>query len=207
MLTGAKKNLMNEKFFEGKELTADSNYHSFESLTFCRSEGVDAFIPDLQFRKRDGRFAKQERFQDGIHGRQRQEKSDKTFSVEDFKPDDTRQIYLCPQGKELTLHARNQRNRYRLYDVYHARPEDCADCPVRRRCLSQSSASRRYLSVQVKAAEPNVLDEMKTKIDSPRGKKIYARQLGIVEPVFANICVHKHMNRFTLRSKAKVDVQ
>lgn len=28
-----------------------------------------------------------------------------------------------------------------------------------------------------------------------------------VEPVFANICVHKHMNRFTLRTKSKVDVQ
>ncbi len=34
-----------------------------------------------------------------------------------------------------------------------------------------------------------------------------ARRLGIVEPVFANICVHKHMNRFTLRTKSKVDVQ
>ena len=29
----------------------------------------------------------------------------------------------------------------------------------------------------------------------------------IVEPVFANICVQKRMNRFTLRSKRKVDVQ
>ncbi|MBI5294532.1 MAG: transposase [Chloroflexi bacterium] len=29
----------------------------------------------------------------------------------------------------------------------------------------------------------------------------------MVEPVFANICVHKHMDRFTLRSKRKLDVQ
>ncbi len=48
---------------------------------------------------------------------------------------------------------------------------------------------------------------MKAKIESPQGKKIYARRLGVVEPVFANICVQKHMNRFTLRSKSKVDVQ
>jgi hypothetical protein len=32
---------------------------------------------------------------------------------------------------------------------------------------------------------------MKAKIDSEQGKNIYARRLGIVEPVFANICVHK----------------
>jgi hypothetical protein len=48
---------------------------------------------------------------------------------------------------------------------------------------------------------------MKAKIDSEQGKKIYARRFGIVEPVFANICVHKHMDRFTLHTKRKVDVQ
>ena len=53
----------------------------------------------------------------------------------------------------------------------------------------------------------NLIDVMKAKIDSEQGKKIYARRLGIVEPVFANICVHKHMDRFTLHTKRKVDVQ
>ncbi|MBM3180071.1 MAG: hypothetical protein FJZ86_06930 [Chloroflexi bacterium] len=36
---------------------------------------------------------------------------------------------------------------------------------------------------------------------------MYARRLGIVEPVFANLCVQKRMHRFSLRSKRKVDVQ
>ena len=54
---------------------------------------------------------------------------------------------------------------------------------------------------------PNLIDAMKAKVDSQEGKRIYARRLGIVEPVFANICVHKRMHRFTLRSKRKVDVQ
>jgi len=55
--------------------------------------------------------------------------------------------------------------------------------------------------------QPNLIDKMKAKIDTEQGKKIYARRLGIVEPVFANICVQKRVNRFTLRSKLKVDVQ
>jgi hypothetical protein len=33
-----------------------------------------------------------------------------------------------------------------------------------------------------------------------------ARHLAIVEPVFANICVQKQLDRSTLRTKAKVDV-
>src|SRR3989304_4858754 len=102
---------------------------------------------------------------------------------------------------------RYQLNRHRTYDVYHARTEDCAICPLRSRCLSKSDTSRRYLSIQVDTGQPNLIDLMKARIDSEQGRKIYARRLGIVESVFANICVHKHMDRLTLRSKRKVDVQ
>ena len=211
MIVGAKKTLQaigkEENYFAGKQLSADSNYHSLASLAVCQAENLDAYIPDIQFRKRDECFAQQQRFKDGIHPRQRQSKNAATFSAEDFSFDAAKQVYLCPQGKELTCHASNQRNRYRLYDIYHARPEDCAACSLRSKCLSKSDTSRRYLSIRVPGHETNLIDEMKTKIDSPQGKQIYARRLGIVEPVFANICVQKHMHRFTLRTKSKVDVQ
>jgi hypothetical protein len=60
--------------------------------------------------------------------------------------------------------------------------------------------------VAVHTQPPNLIDAMKAKIDTEQGKQIYARRLGIVEPVFANICVHKRMHRFTVRTKLKVDV-
>ena len=211
ILEGAKKNVAaigkDETYFQGKQLTADSNYHSFNSLTVCRDEKIDAYIPDIQFRKRDPRFADQERFKEGVHGRQRPDAKLGLFTTADFSFDPDKQVYRCPQGKELNCHARNQTNRYRTYDVYHARVQDCAACPVKTRCLSKSTTSRRYLSVPVDTQPPNLIDQMKAKIDSEEGKRIYARRLGIVEPVFANICVQKRMNRFTLLSKRKVDVQ
>jgi hypothetical protein len=73
--------------------------------------------------------------------------------------------------------------------------------------LSKAGASRRYLSIPVQGQPRNLIDEMKAKLDSDEGKRLYARRLGIVEPVFANLCVHKRMHRFTVRSKRKVDVQ
>jgi hypothetical protein len=176
-------------------------------LTVCKEEKIDAYIPDIQFRKRDPRFAEQERFQDGIHGRQRPAAQPGLFTASAFSFDPTKQVYLCPHGKELTCHARHQTNRYRTYDIYHARKEDCTPCPLRSQCLSKPTTSRRYLSIQVDRQEPNIIEEMKTKIDTEQGKRIYARLLGVVEPVFANICVHKRMHRFTVRTKLKVDVQ
>jgi len=211
MLAGAKKNVAaigkDETYFQGRQLTADSNYHSLKSLMVCKDEKIDAYIPDIQFRKRDPRFADQERFKDGVHGRQRPDAKPSLFTTANFSFDPDKQVYRCPQGKELTCHARNQVNRYRTYDIYHAREEDCSTCPVKTRCLSKPTTSRRYLSAPVDTQPPNLIDEMKAKIDSEEGKRIYARRLGIVEPVFSNICVQKRMHRFTLRSKLKVDVQ
>jgi len=211
VLAGAKKNMQaigqEETYFEGKQFSADSNYHSYDSLDLCKVEGLDAYIPDVQFRKRDERFAEQDRFKDGIHPRRRQVSKTRKFTAADFTFDKSKQTYLCPQGKELTCHARNQRNRYRLYNIYHARQEDCANCPVKSQCLSKPDTPFRYLSVRVDEQTPNLIDEMKTKIDSPQGKQIYARRLAIVEPVFANIRIQKRLDRFALRTKAKVDVQ
>jgi len=75
MMVGAKKNMQavgeDENYFEGKQITADSNYHSLASLALCKAEGLGAYIPDIQFRKHDERFAQQQRFKDGIHPWQR----------------------------------------------------------------------------------------------------------------------------------------
>jgi transposase len=211
VIAGAKKNMQaigqDETYFEGKQLSADSNYHSYPGLALCKAEGLDAYIPDIQFRKRDERFDQQDRFKDGLHPRQRQARKTRKFTAADFTFDESKQTYLCPQGKALICHARNQRNRYRMYDIYHARQKDCANCPVKSQCLSQPDTSFRYLSVRVDEQTPNLIDEMRDKIDTPEGKQIYARRLAIVEPVFANIRVQKRLDRFTLRTKAKVDIQ
>jgi transposase len=67
MLAGAKKHILaigkEETYFQGKQLTADSNYHCYDSLALCEAEGLDAYIPDIQYRKRDERFAKQKKIQ------------------------------------------------------------------------------------------------------------------------------------------------
>jgi hypothetical protein len=53
----------------------------------------------------------------------------------------------------------------------------------------------------------NYSKQMVAKIDTEWGRKIYPQRLGLIEPVFANIRVHKRLDRFTLRGKVKVNIQ
>ena len=53
----------------------------------------------------------------------------------------------------------------------------------------------------------NLTKAMAAKVDSDKGRRIYHQRIAIAEPVFANIRVHKVMNRFTLRGKIKVNIQ
>ena len=56
--------------------------------------------------------------------------------------------------------------------------------------------------------KPRTYSEMMmNKIDTPHGRDMYSKRMGIVEPVFANIKTHKGMNGFTMRGKPKVNVQ
>ena len=48
---------------------------------------------------------------------------------------------------------------------------------------------------------------MREKIDMPKYKRIYSRQLQIIKLVFADITYCKKINRFTVRSQKKVMIQ
>lgn len=63
------------------------------------------------------------------------------------------------------------------------------------------------MSIELENQSPNLIEQMKAKIDTPAGRQIYAKRLAIVEPVFANLRIQKRLDHFTVRSKTKVDVQ
>jgi hypothetical protein len=53
----------------------------------------------------------------------------------------------------------------------------------------------------------NLAQEMREKIDKPKYKKLYSKRMQIIEPVFADITYCKGMDRFTLRTQKKVNIQ
>jgi transposase len=201
VVDGAKKNLESigkpQDYFEGKILTADSSYHSVTNLDKCNQEKLDAYIPDNKFRNRDERFASR------VGYRPRSKK----FTFADFQYDRDKDQYICPNGKRLKRFAKPGRHKGKLLKRYVSNQKDCKLCQLRAKCLRYKDAKRRHFSYYADASGENISQAMVKKIETEKGRKIYPQRIGIVEPVFANIRVHKRMDKFNLRGKIKVNIQ
>jgi transposase len=201
MLDGALGNLQSlghgAEYFTGKIFTADTNYHSDANLWKCQELQLDAYIPDRFFRRRDPRYAAQRRY---WPRRQR-------FTLEDFHYEEAADRYLCPQGKRLKRKAKKAFRDGLVHRIYVAEEQDCQRCPLHLRCLTSRGGKQRYLWVPIGVELTNVSRRMAGKVDSERGRKIYPQRFAVAEPVFANIRTQKRLDRFTLRGKAKVNIQ
>jgi hypothetical protein len=192
-----------------REISADTGYYSVKNLEACKEHEVDAYVPDPHFRKRDVRFADAGRHRRSVDKRHERYKSKKRwFSVEDFKLDDHTGKLICPAGKELYVKNRNFQTAdgYKAI-AYQAPKTACRNCQLRSKCLRKPNTESRQVHVFYGKRPGSLTDEMKQKIDTKEGRRIYSKRLGIVEPVFGNIRSCKRMDRFTLRGKTKVNIQ
>ena len=202
MIDAAKDNLKKigkpEDYFEDTIFTADTNYHNQSNLKKCQEEKLDAYIPDLKFRSRDPRFATQVRYQP---------KKGQKFVLADFKYNQKKDHYICPNGKMLKLDVKRHKKDRNIYRRYMAEAKDCSRCSLKPRCFYRKNTKRRSLDVPIGSEKSNFSKAMLEKIESGKGRKIYPQRMAIVEPVFANIRARKRMDRFTLRGKIKVNIQ
>jgi transposase len=105
------------------ELTvvADGGYFNSEVIKACEAEKITAYVPvpELGNAKRRG-----------------------LFSREEFIYDASRDLYVCPQGAELTVMARTSRKaRYpKEFRVYAT--QQCHSCPLRAQCTTSKYGRR-----------------------------------------------------------------
>jgi transposase len=201
VIDGAKQNLESigkgKHYLEGKIITADSSYHSVTNINKCNEEKLDAYIPDNKFRNRDQRFA----------SRLGHRPNSKKFRFADFKYDQGKDEYICPNGKRLKALVKSGRHKGKLLKRYVSKQEDCSCCQLRAKCLRYKDAKSRHLSYYADSSGKNISQSMVQKIESEKGREIYPQRIAIVEPVFANIRVHKRLDRFSFRGKIKVNIQ
>jgi transposase len=200
---------------EDTVITADAGYHSDANVRGLMEQGIPALIADNQMRKRDERFADQQKHKakgDALSDKQPvgQAKPVKLFSAKDFQFHGG-QTCSCPAGSilrstgtRLTVGKGLQR------EDYKASPQDCGPCSLRAQCLQrpQHTPARKVSVFHARKVDPlDASERMRQAIDSPKGRALYSRRIGTVEPVFANIRHNKGLSRFNLRGQAKVNTQ
>ena len=200
-----------EKVLSDTVLTADSGFNSEQSMQVLRNRNIDGYVADGKFRKRDPKFANQQEHKSKTTDRKRTSKARKYFAADEFTFDKSGTL-ICPAGKPMKSRCPNWRSKNRGYTgkTYMGYPEHCQKCALKSKCMRSAKSKAR----QVTKIDPGVRYEQKSAVqwmierfDTARGRHLYSRRMGTVEPVFANIRDAIGLDKFTLRGKAKVNTQ
>jgi transposase len=195
-----------EDVFSQAKLTADSGFHTEKNMEMLSREGVDGYVADPLFRKRDPRFADRDRFK-----KTRKSRSASLFTPKDFTYDKEKETCTCPACRRLYVKNRNFMVKGRRGIAFMGWKKECRVCSLKSQCMrypDRTEARQVYFfHGRDKDGELTFTEKMKRKIDSALGRLIYSRRIGTVEPVFANIRHTLGLDRFTLRGKKKVTGQ
>ena len=216
MVDGARENFQaigkDEDVFTTTKLSTDSGFHTEENLKMLFAAGVDAYIADKLFRKRDPRFVNADRYKER-HRKERAKLTGKKglFSTADFVFPEDLSYCLCPAGKRMYRSGGKVEVRGFLATKFKGAQSSCVPCKLRSQCLRHPERTQirqvAYFHGQSAKGKETFTEKMKRKIDSTAGRALYSLRVAIAEPPFAHICRVMGLDRFTLRSKKKVNIQ
>ena len=192
--------------------TADSGFNSEDNLTFMARSSFDTYIADTQFRSRNPLFKESETYHTEKEKRRlkRRKGKPRLFTSQDFHYDKHNQTCRCPAGNLMWCSGINVKSNNKEYTRFGGYLKDCRACPLQEQCMRKPPTERgrqvQFLNDESRK-QLSYSDKMKIKIDSPIGRRQYAKRLGCIEPVFGNITTNKGMNKLTLRGQLKVNAQ
>jgi transposase len=207
MVEGVRKTFQDigeKDIFAKAKLLADSGYHTEKNMEMLTREGIDAYVADNRFRKRDPRFADYEKYKDDARKDWAKGKP-RLFRTEDFTFGKNMEHCICPAGRRLYRSGFNAKV-YR----FKGTQTTCVSCTLREKCIRhpEKTVIRQVAYFTGKTGDgPTFTDKMKRKIDSTIGRVIYGMRLAISEPPFSHITSALKLDRFTLRGKTKVNTQ
>ena len=193
-----------EAVFDSAKLTADSGFHSEANMRMLVEKHIDGYVADRLFRQRDPRFSKSDTYR--VHKAQ-----NKKFAPADFIFAEDLSYCTCPAGHRLYRSGSKIKRKHYTMTGFKGPKSSCGPCHLRSQCLRHPDRTP-YRQVSLihhehgsKAQSFTAL--MRRKIDTLVGRAIYSKRLAVGEPPFAHIRSVLKLDRFTLRTKKKVDIQ
>lgn len=166
-----------------KEIIADSGYASYDNFEYLSEKGKEGYIPDQYFEKvKHGEY----------------DKPENKYHKENFTYDKEKDLYICPEGKELRFYKDRDsdegaiKRRQRIY-----KGKDCEGCPA----LSQCTKAK-YRTIACEKRE-GLQEEMRQRLLSKHGREKYKKRLYTVEPIFGHLKYNLGYKHFLLRTLKK----
>lgn len=193
-------------------VTADTGFANEDNMTYLKNNNINGYIPDNQFRSRDPKFKDHKtKYKNKTS---KKSKANKKFLASEFIFDEEKLTCTCPAGEKMSFRCQGLDKHNNVKVFFEGKLSQCKNCHLKTQCMKNPDAANhrkgngRQVSFIIKKQhkEKNT-DWMKERIDSVKGKQIYSHRMSVIEPVFGNIGSNKRLNRFSLRSKKKVECQ
>jgi transposase len=162
-----------------KEASADAGYSSYENLEYAQQKGLDAYIPD-----------------DFFLALEKKDQAEKRYHKSNFQYDQTRDVYICPEGRNLRRYQELKRQGKPPFVIY--RGESCRGCAVKEVCTT--GPARRI----TRDGRERLVEVMREKLRSEEGREIYKKRLYTVEPVMGDLKWNRMKPALSLRGLEKV---
>jgi len=131
------------------------------------------------------------------------------YSKWHFIYDTNKDVYLCPEGRELKYVRTSKDSKGHLYKLYHG--ANCSGCKARKKCLRQHKKKARIPKDRCRSIsifpEDELIKKMRDKLNSKDGKEMYRKRMGTVEPVHGDMQKNRCFLQFSVRGEEKVSTE
>jgi len=164
---------------KGTKISADGLYLS-PDITKLDDKGLDLYIP--------------------TYGAQKEKEKKKGFDKDDFKYDEEKDCYICPQDKVVEYFSTTKHHKYGFARNYKCR--DCPNCPHQKACCNNN----KYRQI-IAPPHDKLLNRIKEKMKTDEGKSTYSLRKQTVEPAIGDIKRNKRFTEFLVRGLEKVKIE
>lgn len=141
------------------EVLADKGYHQGEDLKKCAENNIVTYVASQAYSNGTGNTE---------------------YYKDKFIFDKEKNIYICPQGKELKCCRSRKSNEKGIIGYDYRSPRACKNCPVMSECTGSQAGRSIFRSIN-----QDIIDEVDERTKNNPEK--YKRRQTIVEPVFGVI--------------------
>jgi transposase len=186
-------------------LLTDAGYATVIDATACAAAGVVLYAP-YQTNDYSHRGASPAAAQTKTKTKTKTKEA-RPLPKERFTWDATHDVYVCPSGHAMPWESSKRERRAGEQSVvrhfYRCAGEHCQACPLRAACTPNPSAGRSVSRVEGE----EVIEALRARMQTPEAKALYKRRRSTVERSYADLKVHRRLDRFSGRGLARVRAQ